>query len=228
MTGTALLLPLTFENHYLPEVLVCGGSNINDQQPGHSISSQDPASSQCFRMELSEEGISRGWDVEDMPQARTMADAVLLPDGNIVVVNGASSGMAGYGNVHDPAGASNAGNPVLTPILYKPAEKHGQRFVSEGLPTSDIPRMYHSVATLTPAGDIMIAGSNPNLDRSAEKFGTEYRVEWLAPPYFGMERPQIKGHVEKIRFGEAIKLDVALTGREVKTVRGSSHFSTVT
>src|ERR1700683_1913815 len=76
MTGTALLLPLSPENNYMPEVLICGGSTVDDNKPGYEISSQDPASAQCSRMVLDDDGIAAGWQVEQMPQARTMPDAV--------------------------------------------------------------------------------------------------------------------------------------------------------
>ncbi|TRM62545.1 glyoxal oxidase N-terminus-domain-containing protein [Schizophyllum amplum] len=182
MAGTAVLLPLSPANDYAPEVLVCGGSAIDDSRPSYEMTSQEPASAQCVRMTLTNEGIARGWEVEQMPEARLMPDAVLLPTGQVLLVNGAGTGISGYGNVRNQIGASNADHPVLTPVLYDPAAPAGHRFSSDGMPTSDIPRMYHSVATLTPRGDVMIAGSNPNLDRSEMRYGTEYRVEWLAPP----------------------------------------------
>ncbi|KAI0372957.1 copper radical oxidase [Pilatotrama ljubarskyi] len=211
MTGTGLLLPLSPENDYTPEILICGGSTIDDTRPGYEISSQDPASSQCSRMVLTDAGIAAGWQIEQMPQARTMPDAVLLPTGDVLIVNGAGSGISGYGNVVDQVGASNADNPVLTPVLYSPSGPTGERFSSAGMPTSDIPRLYHSVATLTPNGDIMIAGSNPNLDRSEVKYGTEYRVEWLGPAYMKKERPQILSGVPKlIGFGQTADLKVRL------------------
>ena len=53
-------------------------------------------------MVLNAAGIAAGWQVESMPQARVMPDAILLPDGRVLIVNGAQTGMAGYGNVgHD-------------------------------------------------------------------------------------------------------------------------------
>ena len=209
MTGTGLLLPLSPENNYTPEVLLCGGSTIDDTKAGYEISSQDPASSQCSRIVLTDDGIATGWQVEQMPQARTMPDAVLLPTGEVLIVNGAGSGISGYGNVVDQVGASNADNPVLTPVLYNPNGPAGQRFSSAGMPTSDIPRLYHSIATLTPNGDIMIAGSNPNLDRSEVKYGTEYRVEWLGPAYMKQARPQILKGVPKVfGFGQTAKLNI--------------------
>ncbi|PPQ93279.1 hypothetical protein CVT25_015277 [Psilocybe cyanescens] len=214
MTGTALLLPLSPENGYVPEVLLCGGSSVDDTKPGYEISSQDPSSSQCSRMVLDGSGISLGWQTEDMPQARVMPDAVLLPTGKILIVNGAGSGISGYGNVMDQVGVSNADNPVLTPVLYDPLAPKGGRFSSVGLPTSSIPRLYHSVATLTPSGNIMIAGSNPNLDRSAVRYGTEYRVEWLNPPYMSLNRPKIQSQILQIPFGGS---------KGVFTIQGPPH-----
>ncbi|KAL1743468.1 glyoxal oxidase N-terminus-domain-containing protein [Schizophyllum fasciatum] len=218
MAGTALLLPLSPLNNYEPEVLICGGSTIDDSKPSYEMTSQDPASAQCARMTLTDEGIARGWEVEQMPEARLMPDAVLLPTGQVLIVNGAGSGISGYGNVRHQVGASNADHPVLTPVFYDPAAPAGQRFSTKGMPTSDIPRMYHSVATLTPKGDVMIAGSNPNLDRSEMQYGTEYRVEWLAPPYMQGDRPEIKDAMAKLPFGKNAELHVDFP-KEAKEVK---------
>lgn len=90
----------------------------------------------------------------------------------------------------------------------------------QGLPESSIPRMYHSTATLTPKGDIMIAGSNPNLDRSEMVYGTEYRVEWLGPPYMTTERPVVESVPHTMGYGERLKIHVkipsSLTGKNIK------------
>ncbi|KAI0664680.1 copper radical oxidase [Cubamyces menziesii] len=218
MTGTGLLLPLSPDNDYTPEILLCGGSTIDDTKAGYAISSQDPASSQCSRIVLTDAGIAAGWQVEQMPQARTMPDAVLLPTGEVLIVNGAGSGISGYGNVVDQVGASNADNPVFSPVLYSPSGPPGQRFSSAGMPTSNIPRLYHSVATLTPNGDIMVAGSNPNLDRSELKYGTEYRVEWLGPAYMKKERPQVlSGLPKKLAFGKAAQMKIRLPAASLQS-----------
>lgn len=209
MAGTGLLLPLAFENDYQSEILICGGSTIDDRKESFKISSQEPASTQCARMVLTEDGISKGWQVEHMPEARTMLDGVLLPDGKILFVNGAGSGISGYGNVFNQVGKSNADNPVLSPVLYDPSGLPGHRFSKGGMPTSDIPRMYHSVATLTPSGSILVAGSNPNLDRSEVKYGTDYRVEWINPPYMVKPRPTIVNYPKKIDFGEDFQLTIS-------------------
>lgn len=222
MAGTAVLLPLVPEKKYDPEVLICGGSTIDDQKPGYEVSSQDPASSQCVRILLTDEGIQEGWQVENMPQGRTMSDAVLLPTGDVVIVNGAGAGISGYGNVKGQIGSSNADRPIMTPLLYSPHFPAGHRFSQVGMPATRIPRMYHSVATLTPSGAIMIAGSNPNLDRSEIRYGTEYRVEWLSPPYMQMERPEIVRRIRMVAYNEIFGLHIQAK-EVVGEIKGMSH-----
>lgn len=220
MTGVGLLLPLSYENDYTPEVLICGGSTLSDTVPPEQLLSQDSASAQCARMVLTEQGIARGWQVEHMPEPRVMPDAVILPTGEIVIVNGAKSGVAGYGNVKHQVGQSNADNPAFTPVIYNPHAPHERRFYhDDNMPTSSIPRLYHSVATLTPKGDIMIAGSNPNFDRSEAKYVTEYRVERLSPPYMQLDRPGIEEASGAVELGETftVRLSEAVRdGQEVK------------
>jgi hypothetical protein len=224
MTGTALLLPLDPSNDYAPEVLICGGSTLDDKRPSYELSAKDLASDQCARLLLTPAGIAAGWQVERMPGPRMMPDAVLLPTGTIVLLNGAASGISGYGNVRDQVGQSNADGAVRAPVLYDSAAPAGSRF-TQGLPESAIPRMYHSTATLTPKADIMIAGSNPNLDRSEMVYGTEYRVEWLRPPYMTAERPVIDGAPRTIGFRERLKIHVKIPSNlSGKNIKGKSFF----
>lgn len=81
---------------------------------------------------------------------------------DVLIVNGAKTGVAGYGNVQNQVGASNADNPVFKAVLYRPSAPAGSRFSDAGIPASTIARMYHSVCTLMPNGAFFIAGSNPN------------------------------------------------------------------
>jgi hypothetical protein len=90
------LLPLTPENNFTPEVMICGGATVSDQVAPANLSSQTPASRQCTRMVLTEAGIKAGWLVEEMPQDRVMPELVLLPDKRILIINGAQTGIAGY------------------------------------------------------------------------------------------------------------------------------------
>jgi hypothetical protein len=94
-----VLLPLVPENDYTPEILICGGSTVSDDIPLTEVSIQEPASKQCARLVLTEDGISAGWQVEEMPEPRIMVEAILLPDKRVLLVNGAQTGVAGYGRV---------------------------------------------------------------------------------------------------------------------------------
>ncbi|EIN14511.1 hypothetical protein PUNSTDRAFT_117990 [Punctularia strigosozonata HHB-11173 SS5] len=209
-SAAGFLLPLTPANNYTPEVVICGGSTLNDQNAPTSFSSQSPTSKQCVRMQLTTSGIAAGWQVESMPTMRIMVDPILLPDMRVLLVNGAQTGAAGYGNVADQIGASNADNPAFTPVIYDPSAPAGSRFSSAGLPTSNIARMYHSVATLVPDGRIMLAGSNPNGDVSTVKYATEYRVEWLSPAYLSQPQPSYTGLPATIPYNKNFSLSVTL------------------
>ncbi|KAL0581691.1 hypothetical protein V5O48_000397 [Marasmius crinis-equi] len=206
----AVLLPLTPENNYTPEIMICGGSTISDRVSASSISSKTPASAQCSRMVLTTAGIAAGWKVESMPVPRIMPELILLPDGRILIVNGAQSGVAGYGNVGDQVGQSNADNPAFTPVVYDPAAPAGSRFSSAGIPASTIPRLYHSTASLTPNGTILLAGSNPNNDVTTTKYPTEYRAEFYSPPYMSQPRPTYTGLPATVNFGAKFTLSVTL------------------
>jgi hypothetical protein len=110
--GSAILLPL-HPPDYVPEVLVCGGSNSSDQIPADQLSSQDPASDQCSRITLTPEGVERGWEVERMLEGRTLPELLHLPNGQVVIINGAQTGYAALGSVKDPVGNnSNADHPA--------------------------------------------------------------------------------------------------------------------
>ncbi|WAR58015.1 hypothetical protein PtB15_5B245 [Puccinia triticina] len=212
-TGSGLLLPLSPLNGYTPEVLVCGGTNLDDRLPVTALKVSDPASAQCARMVLTTSGIREGWKVEQMPSPRIMPDLIMMPDGKVLIVNGAKTGVSGYGDLDDKVGDSNADNPNFTPVLYDPTATIGQRFNSQGMPTSNIPRLYHSVATLVPSGEIMIAGSNPNQDVTTQKYPTEYRVEWLLPPYLNTpSRPVISEFPRIANYNEHITLKLGGTG----------------
>ncbi|KAJ7036655.1 glyoxal oxidase N-terminus-domain-containing protein [Mycena alexandri] len=210
-----VLLPLSPANNYTPEIMICGGSTVSDKVAASSISSQAATSAQCIRMVLNAAGIAAGWKVETMPQGRIMVDMVLLPDGRVMLVNGARTGVAGYGNVGNQVGQSNADNPAFTPVIYDPAAPAGSRFSTSGLVASTIPRLYHSTATLTPNGTVMLAGSNPNNDVTTVKYPTEYRLEFYSPPYMKVARPSYTGLPAIINYNATFNLTVTLPANTI-------------
>ncbi|KAF9069729.1 copper radical oxidase [Rhodocollybia butyracea] len=212
MDGTATLLPLSPPD-YVPEILVCGGSNSTDTVPSADLSSQDPASDQCSRITVTPEGIEKGWIVERMPEGRMMPEMILMPNGKVLIINGAGTGYAALHSVGDPIGNSNSDHPVFTPVLYDPNAALGERFSREGLPTTDIARLYHSGVTLTPSGSIFLAGSNPNptVVESAT-FNTEFRVQFLNPPFTTRSRPTLSGFPEQVAFNQNVTVDIDIPG----------------
>jgi hypothetical protein len=223
MGGIALMLPLSSKDNYTSTILVCGGSDAFDMLCNYEYSSKYPASKQCARIEIKRDGTTDGWKLDDsMPVGLVMPDGVLLPTGEIVIMNGASAGFMGFGSVVDPDALSNARDPLMSPIVYSPDKPSGKRFRKLGV-RSDIPRLYHSVASLTPRGDVMITGSNPNPDRTVVKYPTDFRVEWLRPPYMDAKRPTYKGLPERVDFGAKFTLDVQIpSSLDSSKIKGSS------
>jgi len=210
--GTAALLPLS-PPLYTPEILACGGSVKSDATPVEDLSSQDPATSQCSRLTLTPAGIAKGWQVEHMPQGRMMPEMILLPNGQILITNGALTGYAAVASIGVTTGNSNADHPIFTPILYTPTAAVGSRMTQEGLPTTNIARLYHSSVTLTPQGNLLLAGSNPNgnvtiVPPGQPGFSSEFRVETLDPPFMQMARPTLSSVPAKIAFNQKFTVGI--------------------
>ncbi|KAK7692517.1 hypothetical protein QCA50_004145 [Cerrena zonata] len=198
--GTTMM-PLTPANNWTATILFCGGSDLQDSQwkPNWNIP-EHPASTSCVSItpDVSTDYVEE----EDLPEARSMGNLIMLPNGKILMLNGAGTGVAGYGNESIAVGQSYADNPVLTPIIYDPSAPMGQRWTRDGLSPSTVPRMYHSTATLLPDGSVFVAGSNPNADYTTDvKFTTEYRVERFYPSYYNQRRPQPQGLLTQYSYG---------------------------
>ncbi|KAI0705751.1 glyoxal oxidase precursor [Cerioporus squamosus] len=210
--GSAILLPLSPPD-FTPEVLVCGGTIIDDTiQPGN-LSSQIPATTQCSRITVTPEGIAKGWEVEHMLEGRTMHELLHIPNGQILITNGAGTGFAGFNSVQDTIGNSNSDHAVLVPSIYTPDAPLGQRISNQGMPSSGIARLYHSTATLTPQGNFLIGGSNPNngtVVGAGVKFPSEFRIQTLDPPFMSVPRPQIVSMPEKLAFNQSFTVPISL------------------
>jgi len=195
LTATIVMLPLKPENNYAPEILVCGGATTKAKV-------STPADDSCGRINLAD--ADPQWEMDKMPFKRVMPDSVILPDGKIMIVNGCQKGTAGFEKGDDPA---------FTPLVYDPDKPLGERWTQWA--TTDIARMYHSVALLTPDNRIFVAGSNPHNkpDFEAEPFPTEFRVEMFSPPYLFNAKPNIKPVVSGadtfIQYGQTSNLTLS-------------------
>lgn len=166
--GSSVMLPIDQASSYtVVEVLVCGGAR---NRAFTNYRQQYPASLTCGRMVVTDNDPK--WAMEDMPMPRTMGDMIILPMGEVLIINGAENGSQGWGR---------ASNAVLTPVKYA-TYNAGNRF--ETLAASDIPRVYHSTANLLVDGRILLAGSNTHQYYTfTGRFPTELRIDAFSPPY---------------------------------------------
>lgn len=205
-SASSVMLPLTPENGWNATVMYCGGSDIakEDWLSATLALVTVPASASCIKIAPATQN---DFEEEDsLPVGRVMGSAILLPDGTVLVVNGANTGVAGYaGNPAQQAWSVDDGfsdKPVLRPIIFNASQPAGQKWSDAGLQESTVPRMYHSSATLLPDGSVFVAGSNPHADYSPDKiYPTEYRVERFYPLYYNKRRPEPAGIPSSLSYG---------------------------
>ncbi|KAI9435759.1 glyoxal oxidase [Lactarius indigo] len=197
-----VMMPLTPANNWTVTVMFCGGTNIgsNEWVKNWNIA-QHEASSSC--VQITPDVSSSYTHVDPLPEGRTMGNLILLPTGQVLCVNGAGTGVAGYGNDSWAIGQSYTDHPILQPVVYNSSAPAGSQWSRDGLPASAVPRMYHSTASLLPDGSVLVAGSNPNSDYidSGIPYPTEYRVEKFYPTYFKQRRPSPTGIPNNLRYG---------------------------
>ncbi|KAI3818176.1 hypothetical protein L1987_11979 [Smallanthus sonchifolius] len=209
-TGSSVLLPISLhENGLSPavEVMICGGARAGSF-PMAERGVYMAAARTCGRMNVLNP--QPYWIMEKMPLRRVMPDMILLPTGDVLIINGAGRGTAGW---------ENAVEPALHPVLYEPRK----RLFTVLNPTRRA-RMYHSAATLLPDGRILVGGSNPHVayEFSGVNYPTDLSLESFSPPYmderFAYYRPSIVSveyYVdESLSYGQyfAVTLTMSLSG----------------
>lgn len=214
-SGMSALLPLNLQGgnakDIQAEVLVCGGA----KPEAFNLAEKKtflPALKDCGRIQITNPAAA--WKIETMPSRRVMGDMLLLPTGDVLMLNGAEQGTSAWGA---------AEVPNFTPVLYSPQKPMNERF-TELEPTS-IARMYHSSSAVLPDGKILVAGSNtnPGYNFKGVKYPTEMRVEKFSPPYLD---PSLQAHKPVIlqdfsqatlRYGQKFLVKINLSGWDVET-----------
>jgi hypothetical protein len=238
LTGTGALIPLTYENNYKAEIIVCGGGTDMKNRLA-------PAENTCERIDLSQDNPQ--WIEEEfgpnMKTGRLMPDVIHLPNGKLLYVNGAGAGMAGWDKKArgDRPRLHTASFPTKNPLLYDPNAKLGSRWSK--FAEAPIIRVYHSTATLIPDGTVFVAGSNPNryycgMDQCEHP--TDVRAEVFVPPYLlnGIPRPEIKkvaGHNKlneenaiPVTYDQKISVEIDIDSDDVELTASLSHMGFVT
>ncbi|KAL8152731.1 hypothetical protein V2J09_010491 [Rumex salicifolius] len=199
-------------------IVVCGGAEFGAYI---KMDTASPAHGSCGRIVAT--APDPVWEMEDMPFLRIMGDMVMLPTGEVLIINGAQSGTQGF---------DLASNPCLNPVLYRPDQPAGLRFMV--LNPGTVPRMYHSTANLLPDGRVLLAGSNPHYFYNFKaEFPTELRIEAFSPEYLSADRANLRPEIvecpETVRFGEAFDVEVTVELPVVGPLEvnlGSAPFST--
>jgi hypothetical protein len=216
-SGSSVLLPLDHKDNFQKvEVMVCGGSSTGALNAARRKRFIEGLRS-CGRMVIT--GNKHRWEMDYMPEPRFLHDMIILPTGNILIINGAKHGCAGY---------DNARNASLEPYLYSPKKRLGKRF--SVLKKTMIARMYHSSATLLPDGRVLVAGSNPHGEYTFHNvaYPTELRLQAFVPHYMEKRyhtwRPSnltIQKHA--IRYGKEFNVTFLLGKRPSDEVRFSVY-----
>ncbi|OWM80899.1 aldehyde oxidase GLOX-like [Punica granatum] len=203
-SGSSVLLPLDLQMAKVEvEVLVCGGAPKGSYvaaSKGNFVG----ALGTCGRIKINDP--NPNWAIETMPKRRVMGDMMLLPNGDVLLINGAGAGTAGW---------EFGRGPVLNPVVYHPAGPEGKRFELQN-PTT-IPRMYHSTAILLRDGRVLVGGSNPHVGYSFSGvlFPTELSLEAFSPSYLDPGnsdlRPKIQAPASQAQLKYGQKFAVVFT-----------------
>uniref|UniRef100_A0A0D9VS44 Galactose oxidase-like Early set domain-containing protein n=1 Tax=Leersia perrieri TaxID=77586 RepID=A0A0D9VS44_9ORYZ len=222
-SGSSVLLPLK-PSPTEAEVLVCGGApagSYNSTKDGTFSS----ALVTCGRIKITD--TAPAWVIETMPSPRVMGDMLLLPNGaEVVIINGAMDGTAGW---------ESAKTPAFAPVIYRPDHSPGDRFEEQS--STDIARLYHSSAVLLRDGRLLVGGSNPHTyyNFSNVEYPTELSLEAYSPEYLDpsndMLRPTIAdpsptGAPVSVTYGASLTLRFAVPAS--KRSRGGIGLVSVT
>ncbi|CAK8579523.1 unnamed protein product [Lathyrus sativus] len=226
-SGQSALLPIDLNAETIKaEVIVCGGNSPDAFFLAESKKIFLPALQDCSRLKISEPFPQ--WDTEMMPSRRTMGDALILPNGQLLFINGAQLGTSAWWD---------ADAPNYTPVLYEPEKPKGLRF--KVMKASQIARMYHSTSSVLPNGKIWVGGSNTHdTYKDKVKYPTETRIEAFSPPYleeaFARYRPQINEVASEkvLKYGDLFETEfsvedgLGLTVNDIKVTMYPPPFTT--
>jgi len=209
------------------KVLIVGGGGAEKKPEDgevagetYGLRSETPATKSAEIIDFDEE--KPEWKyIGSMHSRRVMTDAILLPDGKILITGGGRSGQSGgllahFKGIGKGVEGKGALGPVLAPesldpekittdlaelkkLSRKPTqERNGWSVMCKKI----VERLYHTTALLLPDGRVLIAGHDGHLNMLPYDT-THYELELYSPPYlFRGQRPNILAAPAAISYGE--------------------------
>ncbi|XTI87106.1 copper radical oxidase [Cenococcum geophilum] len=196
--GAFVLLPLLPGESEQTRIMVFGGGG-----PGSKATS----TAEIFEFNQADPSASvwRRPAGGDMAFQRFMSDAVLLPDGTVLVVNGAAEGVA-----------DDSKQPVMAAELFNPRDESWHT-----LALLNRPRQYHSAALLLPDARVVISGHTEHWN-PGHKF-EETTLDVYSPPYlFKGRRPTIDSAPSKMSYGTQYNITTTGDVASVALLRAGS------
>jgi hypothetical protein len=177
MAGCALL-PLLPDEDYAVRILMAGGGGARECD----LHASTTATRTAEILDVDVSANSGTWRDTNgagtklmMTTPRFMTDAVLLPDGTVLLVNGAAAGKAD--DSHVSVGFAELFDPQTE--TFRP------------MTNVSIPRHYHGTALLLPDGRVAVAGHTKEFNKPPVELNRP-EIELISPPYlFRGPRPQI-------------------------------------
>lgn len=178
--GTSVLLPLLPDASpaYRARVMMIGGGG------GGPVGMRTPATSSCEILDLG--APSPAWSpTTSLAAGRVMPDAVLLPDGSVMVMSGSSRGFA-----------DNGANPVWESEMFDPVTETWSPMAH-----TSVPRLYHATALLLPDATVMTSGTDATWNPETIP-ASVLDLEIFSPPYLftGLDRPTITSAPEHMGY----------------------------
>ena len=148
---------------------------------GYQEDNEDPPTATAEVIDLSQPNPS--WQtVASMNEQRAFHDAVLLPDGNVLVVGG----------FYDD---------TFTPELYNPTTNTWTNMANHS-----ITRAYHSTALLLPDGRVICSGGTDNSGPGLFDESSEYEI-WNPYYLFSTPRPVINSLSNAANYGQQLSMN---------------------
>jgi len=189
--GSCVLLPLYHDSDTARILLVGGSTSASPKKDDDALTIPE-----IFTVDLTNPVNSVGWQEKSPHHKRFLCDSVILPDGKILVTNGAEKGTADKNQV-----------AVMKIELFDPENETWTNTGNE----LEKPRLYHGTAILLPNGTVLVAGSTghnfPSAIFNPEKH-FEHEIEIITPPYLenNPTRPEITNDLNSLQYDETFQI----------------------